>query len=77
MGFSALEKVLVKTAGLYCVGDTVTMADCCLVPQVFNAQRWKVDLAQYPTIVAIEARLSQLEPFIKASPANQPDCPPE
>ena len=77
VGFSALEKVLVKTAGLYCVGDTVTMADCCLVPQVFNAQRWKVDLAQYPTIVAIEARLSQLEPFIKASPANQPDCPPE
>ena len=78
VGFSALEKVLVNTAGLYCVGDNITMADCCLVPQVFNARhRWELDLAQYPTIVAIEARLSQLEPFIKAIPANQPDCPPE
>ena len=78
VGFSALEKVLLTTAGLYCVGDTLTMADCCLVPQVFNAsKRWEVDVTQYPTIVAIEARLSQLEPFIKASPANQPDCPQE
>ena len=76
-GFSALETVLLSTSGLYCVGDTVTMADCCLVPQVFNAKRWKVDLALYPTIAAIEARLSKLEPFIKASPANQPDCPKE
>ena len=77
VGFSALESLLLTTAGLYCVGDTVTMADCCLVPQVFNAKRWKVDLALYPTIAAIEARLSKLEPFIKASPANQPDCPKE
>ena len=77
-GFSALESLLLTTAGLYCVGDTLTMADCCLVPQVFNAsQRWGVDLADYPTITAIEARLSQLEPFVKASPANQPDCPKE
>ena len=75
-GFSALESLLLSTAGLYCVGDTLTMADCCLVPQVFNAsQRWGVDLALYPTIAAIEARLSKLEPFIKARPANQPDCP--
>ena len=78
LGFSALETVLLSTAGLYCVGDTLTMADCCLVPQVFNAsKRWEVDVAQYPTIAAIEARLSKLEPFIKASPANQPDCPKE
>ena len=78
VGFSALETVLLSTAGLYCVGDTLTMADCCLVPQVFNAsKRWEVDVAQYPTIAAIEARLSKLEPFIKASPANQPDCPTE
>ena len=53
------------------------MADCCLVPQVFNARRWKVDMSLYPTISAIETRLSKLEPFIKASPANQPDCPKE
>ena len=60
VGFSALESLLLTTAGLYCVGDTLTMADCCLVPQVFNAKRWKVDVAQFPTITAIEARLSQL-----------------
>ena len=51
------------------------MADCCLVPQVFNARRWKVDMAHYPTISAIEERLNKLEPFIKAQPTNQPDCP--
>ena len=77
VGFTALEDLLSRTAGEACVGDTITMADCCLVPQVFNAKRWKVDVAQYPTIAAIEARLSRLEPFIKASPANQPDCPKE
>ena len=78
VGFSALETVLQTTAGLYCVGDSPSMADCCLVPQVFNAaKRWEVDVTQFPTIVAIEARLSKLEPFIKASPANQPDCPRE
>ena len=76
-GFTALETVLKETAGLYCVGDTVTMADCCLVPQVFNARRWKVDMAQFPTISAIEARLCKLEPFIKADPSNQADCPTE
>ncbi|KAG0440629.1 hypothetical protein HPB47_016239, partial [Ixodes persulcatus] len=50
-GFQALEAVLAKTAGKYCVGDSVTMADACLVPQVYNAKRFKVDLAPYPTIV--------------------------
>ena len=77
LGFSALETVLQTTAGLYCVGDSPSMADCCLVPQFFNAKRWKVDMSLYPTISAIETRLSKLEPFIKAAPSNQPDCPPE
>ena len=76
-GFSALETVLKDTAGLYCVGDTLSMADCCLVPQVFNARRWKVDMSPFPTISAIETRLNKLEPFIKAEPSNQPDYPTE
>ena len=61
LGSFALETVLQTTAGLYCVGDSPSMADCCLVPQFFNAKRWKVDMSLYPT----------------TAPSNQPDCPPE
>merc|ERR1712215_528754 len=49
-GFVALEKVLEKTAGECCVGDEVTMADCCLVPQVFNAARFSVEMSEFPVI---------------------------
>ena len=48
-GFSALEAMVAKTAGKYCVGDDVTVADICLVPQVYNANRWGVDMTKFPT----------------------------
>ena len=74
---AGLEAVLLGTAGKYCVGDTITMADLCLVPQVYNARRFKVDMSKYPTIERIDAALLQLPAFKAAHPSAQPDCPEE
>eukprot|EP00040_Diaphanoeca_grandis_P026193 m.146388 g.146388 ORF g.146388 m.146388 type:complete len:219 (+) comp30475_c0_seq2:129-785(+) len=76
-GFEALEKQLKLTAGKYCVGDEVTMADLCLVPQVYNANRFKIDMSKYPTIAKINDTLAALPEFEKAIPSNQPDAQPE
>ena len=76
-GFRALETLLEDTAGECCVGDTVTMADCCLVPQVYNAQRFAVDMSEFPTISRLNLALSLRPEFEEAHPSNQPDCPPE
>lgn len=72
--FSAFEKRLESYAGVYCVGDTLSLADVCLVPQVYNAQRFKVDLSVYPRIMQVVANLQQLEAFQKAVPEQQPDA---
>ena len=76
LGFSALEMQLAAdaTRGHFCVGDTPTMADCCLVPQLFNARRFEVDMAPYPTLVAIEDACNALPAFQQAHPAQQPDA---
>lgn len=74
-GFQALEKSLVETAGKYCYGDELTMVDICLVPQVFNANRFKVDMSQYPTISRIHDELVKLDAFKAAHFSQQPDCP--
>jgi len=76
-GFTALETVLSQTSGTCCVGDTPSMADCCLVPQVFNAKRFNVDMSQFPTITRLEQYLSTLSVFSAAHPTQQPDCPDE
>ncbi|XP_062433992.1 maleylacetoacetate isomerase-like isoform X3 [Rhea pennata] len=76
-GFQALEQILQHTAGCYCVGDEVSIADLCLVPQVFNAERYKVDLAPYPTITRINKALLELEAFKASHPSRQPDTPAE
>ncbi|EPY81325.1 maleylacetoacetate isomerase [Camelus ferus] len=73
----ALERILQSTAGKYCVGDEVSMADLCLVPQVANADRYKVDLTPYPTISRISKSLLTLEAFQVSHPCRQPDTPPE
>ncbi|KAG9414060.1 hypothetical protein AC1031_013266 [Aphanomyces cochlioides] len=73
-GFDALEIELKKTAGKYCVGDTVTMADIYLVPQVYSANRFNVDMSTYPTIARIEEALAQLPAFQASHPSNQPDA---
>ncbi|XP_015273837.1 PREDICTED: maleylacetoacetate isomerase isoform X2 [Gekko japonicus] len=76
-GFKALEQILQETSGRYCVGDEVSMADLCLVPQVYNAERYKVDLAPYPTLRRINKALLELEEFQTSHPSRQPDTPPE
>ncbi|XP_048708570.1 maleylacetoacetate isomerase isoform X1 [Lepidochelys kempii] len=76
-GFQALEQILQHTAGRYCIGDEVSIADLCLVPQVYNAERFKVDLAPYPTITRINKALLELEAFQVSHPCRQPDTPAE
>ncbi|WP_428617788.1 maleylacetoacetate isomerase [Shewanella sp.] len=72
-GFSAFEKQLEKHAGTYCYGDEVTLADLCLIPQVYNANRFKVDLTPYPNIRRIWDNCHQLEAFQLAAPERQAD----
>ncbi|QYJ77782.1 maleylacetoacetate isomerase [Shewanella acanthi] len=73
-GFSALEKQLERVSGRYCFGDSVTIADLCLIPQVYNAKRFNVDLTPYPTIVRIWEACNQLKAFSDAAPEVQADA---
>ena len=70
-GFDALEKQV--EASPFCQGDKPTLADICLVPQVFNAMRFKVDMALYPKILRIWEHCKTIDAFIQAEPENQPD----
>jgi maleylpyruvate isomerase len=72
-GFTALEGWLARDAsrGRFCFGDSPTMADVCLVPQVFNARRFSVDLGAYPRLVAIDAACRELPAFAGAAPDKQ------
>jgi maleylacetoacetate isomerase len=72
-GFSKLESLLQREQrhGRYCLGDRISMADCCLVPQVANARRYGCDLAPYPTVVRIDEACRQHPAFIEAGPENQ------
>lgn len=73
-GFQSLEKMLERVgSGKFCVGDQVTLADCCLVPQVANASRMGCDLSAYPRVMAVYEHCSSLPAFQQAAPANQPD----
>ena len=74
-GFTALEKMLQPKAGRYCWGDTVTLADAFLVPQIWNAHRFKCPMDNYPTLQRIYDVAMQQPEFIQAAPANQPDAP--
>ena len=73
MGFDAIEHRLVRDAetGRFCHGDAPTLADVCLVPQVFNARRFAVDLGPYPRIVGIDAACRELPEFQAAAPDRQ------
>lgn len=67
-GFEAFEQQIQSTHGQYCFGDTVTLADLALVPQVYNARRFNCDLSAYPTMLAIEQRCLALDAFARAMP---------
>jgi maleylpyruvate isomerase len=75
-GLSAQEALLAgdPRTGRYSHGDTPTLADCCLVPQVFSAQRFGVDMAPYPTVMRIHAACAELPAFQQAHPGQQPDA---
>jgi maleylpyruvate isomerase len=73
-GFAALETVLAGGSGRFCIGDTPTIADCCLVPQMFNARRFNIDVSVYPRLVAIDAACNGLPAFRAAHPSQQPDA---
>ena len=75
-GFAALE-TLISTYGSRkaCFGDVPTMADVCLVPQMWNARRFAVDLEPFPNLVRIDAHLCHLQVFADAAPEVQPDAP--
>jgi len=76
LGFAALEAQLASAPqlGRFCVGDTPSMADCCLVPQIFNARRFQVEMTPYPRLTAIEQACQEIEAFRQAAPGVQPDA---
>ncbi|GAB1594612.1 maleylacetoacetate isomerase [Lysobacter claricitrinus] len=76
-GLEAMEMSLVDhpATGEFCEGDAPTLADCCLVPQLYNARRFGVDIERWATIARIEKACLALPAFDIARPENQPDCP--
>lgn len=70
-GFAALEAIAAPRAGRFMFGDTPTLADVCLVPQMYNARRFEVPLDAYPTLVRADANACTLEPFAAAHPDEQ------
>ena len=74
-GLAALEVQLAKTAGDFSFGDTATAADSFLVPQLYNARRFALDLAPYPTVTRVEAHCLTQGAFVAAAPERQPDAP--
>lgn len=73
-GFAALEQQIARHGGAYAHGDAVTLADVLLVPQVYSARRYRVDLTPYPRLVASADRAADLAPFAAAHPDRQPDA---
>ncbi|KAH7237170.1 glutathione S-transferase [Fusarium solani] len=74
-GMAAYENVAAGTAGKYSFGDKVTLADACLIPAIWNAQRFGVDLKAFPTISRIVENLKDHPAVVKAHWQNQPDTP--
>jgi maleylpyruvate isomerase len=75
-GLAALEAIARDTAGAFLVGNTPTLADCALVPQLYAARRFGVDLTPFPTLTAVDATCAQHEDFERAHADNQPDATP-
>lgn len=73
-GFDALEPLVAEYGGAYAFGDNPTIADCCLVPQVYSARRFELDVTPWPKLIAAADRASQHPAFRAAHPDKQPDA---
>lgn len=75
-GFTAIEEILVKheSSERFCLGEQVTIADVCLIPQVYNALRYQCDMSAYPTIEQIYQNCMKLPAFQAATPEHQQDA---
>lgn len=73
-GLTALEALAARSAGVYLAGEQVTLADVCSIPQLYNARRFGLDLARYPTLVAAERVCESLPPFQRAHANAQADA---
>lgn len=75
-GLAAVEAMLAQDSrtGRFCHGDTPTLADCCLVPQVFNARNFKCRVDHIPTVIRVFDACMEMEAFRRAEPAMQPDA---
>lgn len=71
-GFDALERLIERRGSGWAFGDRPTLADCCLIPQIYSARRFEVDLTAYPRITAVEARAAEHPAFAAAHPDLQP-----
>ncbi|PVU98822.1 hypothetical protein BB560_005606, partial [Smittium megazygosporum] len=76
-GFKALESLMESWSGDFAVGNSITLADTFLYPMCHSAERYKVDLTQFPTINRVFTKLDQVDEFIKGAYYSQPDCPEE
>jgi maleylpyruvate isomerase len=73
-GLAAYEATMAQTAGRFSVGDNPTWADACLVPQLYNARRFDLDLTAYPTILEVESNCFELPAFSDTTPEKMPDA---
>ena len=75
-GFNALENWLSSdpNTGRFCHGDTITMADCFLIPLLYAAKRYELDLSAFPTLLEVNAACTQHSVFLEALPENQSDA---
>jgi len=74
-GFEGLEVLVGRYGGRHAFGDTPTLADCALVPQIYNARRYQVDMAPFPRLAAVAVAANQMPAFLRAAPEAQPDAP--
>ena len=75
-GFRALEIMIARHTAGFAFGAEPTLADCCLIPQVYSAERFEVDLSPFPAIRAVAARAAEHPAFAAAHPDRQPDAKP-
>ena len=74
-GLRPLEEIAAASAGRYLCGDAITLADICLVPQLYNARRFRAELERFPALTMIDRKLHEHAAFVAARPERQPGAP--